>query len=583
MAIPTLIIAISISALLVCHGFCSATPSKKSDELNHEEEEEEDLSFLEEDDAGSPIGGEHSITGEPDPDYLPDGNGEFENFEGLPDFEHGDAYPPPPPEVDDEDVVVLQKGNFSSFIEKNRYVMVEFYASWCGHCQALAPEYAAAATELKGVVVLAKVDATVESELAEKYDVQGLPTVLFFADGVHKPYRQQRNKDAIVTWIKKKTGPGIHNITTIEDAEQILSAESKVVLGFFDSLMGPESEELATASQLDDDVNFYQTSNPHIAKLFHIEPEAKRPALVLLKKDDEKLSFFEGQLTKPAIVDFVLANKLPLVTIFTRESAQMIFENPINKQVLLFATSDASEKVLPIFQEAAKFFKGKLVFVYVQKDNEDIGRPVSDYFGVTGDGPNLLGYEGSNEPKKYKFDGEVTLDSIKAFGEGFVADRLKPFFKSDPIPETNDGDVKIVVGDNFDKIVLDESKDVLLEIYAPWCGHCQAMEPAYNKLAKHLRGIRSLVMAKMDGTRNEHPRALAEGFPTLLFFPADSKSSDPIAVEMDRTAVALYKFIKKHASIPFKLPKPEKAIKSENESVDEAEKSSSRVDRKDEL
>lgn len=45
------------------------------------------------------------------------------------------------------------------------------------------------------------------------------------------------------------------------------------------------------------------------------------------------------------------------------------------------------------------------------------------------------------------------------------------------------------------------------QIYAPWCGHCQALEPTYNKLAKHLRSVNSLVIAKMDGTTNEHPRA----------------------------------------------------------------------------
>lgn len=45
------------------------------------------------------------------------------------------------------------------------------------------------------------------------------------------------------------------------------------------------------------------------------------------------------------------------------------------------------------------------------------------------------------------------------------------------------------------------------QIYAPWCGHCQSLEPTYNKLAKHLRSVDSLVIAKMDGTTNEHPRA----------------------------------------------------------------------------
>jgi protein disulfide-isomerase A1 len=57
-------------------------------------------------------------------------------------------------------------------------------------------------------------------------------------------------------------------------------------------MQGPESEELAAASKLEDDVNFYQTVNPDVAKIFHVDPEAKRPALVLLKKEDEKLSYF---------------------------------------------------------------------------------------------------------------------------------------------------------------------------------------------------------------------------------------------------------------------------------------------------
>ncbi|XP_068652675.1 protein disulfide isomerase-like 1-4 isoform X2 [Aristolochia californica] len=498
-----ILLLFSIVSLLIFHGVSSAVTSK-DDDL-------EDLSFLEEDDEAQSTSGKHSIPEPEDDDFE-----NLDDFDGS-DFGAGEDDSYSPPQIDEKDVVVLKDSNFSEFLEKNPYVMVEFYAPWCGHCQALAPEYAAAATELKGEAVLAKVDASEENELSQKYDVQGYPTVYFFIDGLHKPYPGQRSKDAIVTWVKKKIGPGIHNITTTDDAEKILRTESKVVLGFLDSLVGPESQELAAASKLEDDVNFYQTSDPNVAKLFHIDPKVKTPALVLLKKEAEKISMFDGQFKKSAIVDFVFGNKLPLVTEFTRESAPLIFENPIKKQVLLFATSNDSEKFIPIFQEAAKLFKGKLIFVSVEMDNEDVGKPVSDYFGVTGTGPTVLGYTGNDDAKKHKLDGDVTLENVKAFGQEFLEDKLKPFYKSDPIPETNDGDVKIVVGDNFDEIVLDESKDVLLEIYAPWCGHCQSLEPIYNKLAKHLHDIESLVIAKMDGTTNEHPRAKADGFPTLLF------------------------------------------------------------------
>ncbi|KAK1587461.1 hypothetical protein Q3G72_013079 [Acer saccharum] len=575
------ILLLTLSVFLL---FSTLSPALSKSEKTDAVDDDEDLSFLEEPESDGKSHSTHHHS-----DDEPDLDDEFsDDLDHYPDFddEESDSYKQP--EIDEKDVVVLKERNFSDIIEKHKFVMVEFYAPWCGHCQALAPEYAAAATELKSAnedVVLAKIDASEESELAQEYDVQGFPTVLFFVDGVHKPYPGARNKDAIVTWIKKKTGPGVYNITTLEEAERILTSENKVVLGYLNSLVGSESEVFAAASRLEDGVNFYQTVNPDVAKLFHLDPKVKRPALVMVKKEAEKISYFDGQYEKSAIADFVFANKLPLVTIFTRENAPAIFESSIRKQLLLFAISNDSEKLIPIFEAAAKVFKGKLIFVYVEMDNEDVGKPVSEYFGVTGDAARVLAYTGNDDGKKYVLDGELTMDKIKAFGENFLEDKLKPFFKSDPIPESNDGDVKIVVGNNFDEIVLDESKDVLLEIYAPWCGHCQSLEPIYNKLAKHLHGIESLVIAKMDGTTNEHPRAKSDGFPTILFFPAGNKSFDPVTVDTDRTVVAFYKFLKKHASIPFKIQKPASspAPKSEASDAKESDKSSTTGEVKDEL
>jgi protein disulfide-isomerase A1 len=70
-------------------------------------------------------------------------------------------------------------------------------------------------------------------------------------------------------------------------------------------------------------------------------------------------------------------------------------------------------------------------------------------------------------------------------------------------------------------------------VYAPWCGHCKKLEPEYNRLGEVLQNIPSIVIAKMDGTKNEHALVQVSLFFAFLslvlgFLDAHKASTSPM-------------------------------------------------------
>ena len=80
--------------------------------------------------------------------------------------------------------IIATNENFSGVILGNHVVLVDFWATWCGPCRVLGPTVAKVAEEYDGKITVVKCDVDECEDIAMKYGIRNIPTLIFFKDGV---------------------------------------------------------------------------------------------------------------------------------------------------------------------------------------------------------------------------------------------------------------------------------------------------------------------------------------------------------------------------------------------------------------
>jgi protein disulfide-isomerase A1 len=472
----------------------------------------------------------------------------------------------------DEGVLVLTKENFKAATTNNEYILVEFYAPWCGHCKALAPEYAKAAQDLEkegSLIKLGKVDATEEGELAEEYQVRGYPTLKFFRNGVPVEYGGGRQAADIVAWVTKKTGPPAKELETVDDAEKLIKDHDIVVVGFFKDRESEAAKTFISAANALDTFVFGISSNDDVYSKY----SAKDGSIVLFKPFDEKKAIFEGESTLENIKKFCQVESLPLIIEFNHESAQKIFGGSVKSHLLFFLSKAAGhiEKYVEPLRKLAKQYRDDVLFVTISSDEEDHQR-IFEFFGMTKEEvPTIRLIKLEEDMAKYKPEtNDITVDVVNDFIKKFLDGKLKQHLLSQEIPEDWDKTpVKTLVAKNFDDVALDTTKDVLVEFYAPWCGHCKQLVPIYDQLGEKYKDHETIVIAKMDATVNELEHTKITSFPTIKYYRKGD--NQVISYNLDRTLDDFVKFLESGGSIGSATPTEEGEETSEEEKPEKDE------------
>ncbi|CAL1583974.1 unnamed protein product [Knipowitschia caucasica] len=453
------------------------------------------------------------------------------------------------------DVLVLADGDFDYLATEHETMLVQFYAPWCGHCKKLAPEFEKAARKLKGTVQLAKVDCTASTELCVRFGVTGYPTLKVFRSGRDAgPYDGPRSAEGMVTVMMKQSGPDSVLLQSKSDLDQFVDQYEASIVGLFAAGSTRQAEFLKAAALLREQFRFSHSSDLSLGQDFNCSAECVllfRPPR-LNNKFEESFAVFTEFLTITSLRRFIRDNIFGLVPHMTLENSERL---RVKDLLTVYYDLDYVHNI-----RGSNYWRNRVMMVASQfrgrglsfsvANRRDFEAELQQEFGLSPDPGLPVATIRTRLGLKYTMREEFTRDgrSLLRFLEDYFSGRLKPFIKSEPIPEKNLGPVKEVVADSFSQLVGDPHTDVLLMFYSPLCPTCRRLQPVYEQLATELSSEPQVVVARMNAVDNDIPLGYdVQGFPTI-YLCAVGRKEDPVRYEGPRELKDLLKFVRREAT-----------------------------------
>ncbi|KAG7096910.1 hypothetical protein E1B28_004315 [Marasmius oreades] len=456
------------------------------------------------------------------------------------------------------DVINLTAADFEAKVNPESLILVEFFAPWCGHCKALAPHYEEAATTLKEKKIpIAKVDCVDQPDLCQANGVQGYPTLKVFRNGTPTDYNGPRKAEGIVSYMVKQSLPAVSEVT-VANIEEFKKADNIVAIAYVTSAsQAPAAEFSATAEKHRDDFLFGIAYDKDAQAAETVQP----PAVVVYRSFDAPRTEYPYPIADAKAADFEEWLKdlaIPIIDEVSGENYAIYATSPKPLAYLfLDPTKDDKDSLIAAFKPIAEEFKSKINFVWI--DAIKFGDHAKALNLGEAKWPSFI-IQNVQKQLKYPLDQskDLTPETAKQWTMDFLKGVLEPSLKSEPIPETQDEPVFVLVGKQFDEVIFDDKKDVLVEFYAPWCGHCKRLKPTWDQLGERYGDLKDkITIAKMDATENDIPQSAGfsvAGFPTIKFKKAGTREF--IEYDGDRSLDSFIAFVEEHAANDLEVKSP---------------------------
>ncbi|CAO3598450.1 unnamed protein product [Absidia cylindrospora] len=420
-------------------------------------------------------------------------------------------------------------------------------------------------------VTMAEVDCSLHEELCIDHDIGSFPTIKLFRNGIPTLYDGPRQSHAITRYLLRQTQP---TVTLEQDDQETLNTlrrlDNMVVVG--SGSAHDDNTAYTTFKTLADEwrdrymFGWVATTNG----------TGNDGNLVLYTRFDDhgdSIDIYTGDRNAiDTIKTFIRHHTTPLFGPIGPDNYLDYEEAALPLAYLFIDSTFMLESFHDSMTALAQHHRGVINFVYIDADAYP---EQADYLGINttlpddddDDDDDTATRTTSLWPAFVIQDTDfdrfvlsqkmvVNADTIQTHVDRFLEHTLTPFLLSDPVPNApNDGPVKVVVGTQFHDLVTNSDFDVLLKVYAPWCGHCKALAPVYRQLGELVQQQSyPLRVASLDGSSNDMPAGNpaafdVDAFPTIAFIEAHTHRVALFSADDDRSLAALVKFIHEQKEI----------------------------------
>lgn len=430
-------------------------------------------------------------------------------------------------------VIELNSGNIKSFIQKNKKALLLFYTTTSSPSVELKKEYDILAQKLassKLYTILGSVDCIQKPNLAKEYQITEFPTLLLKTSKSLEKVDYFTSADSLYTFLLNLEHPEMLELQKFDDLEEVLQEGKSLFL-----LTSEKEKEIKLLKEL---IPYFPRVKFAFSTDEHFLDGENRFAF--FKDKEEEPKFYKGKINKKNLKKFLKENDIPTIIEFEGLEAVDKFLTDLKPAVVIF--SDVKDAEFEIFEKSAEELNSEIIFVW-SKINSGLGGRLVQFLGITPIKNSVWILVPSKAGiSKYRYtEAQLTQETLIEFVEDFQSGKLEKDLRSDPTPTDNKGLVKTIVGSTFKNLALESEKNVLVLFHAPWCEHCDNLNPIFEELAQRMK--HEVLFAKFNVSGNEIENLEYEVLPYLRFYIGNREDQYVEYLDEDRSLDALQSWL----------------------------------------